>query len=116
MPGSIRQYLALVIVGTAAGLGTFALLVVTRLLQPASTFVRRGLVPRPLGWLTRWARSRTFRFWSPDPAISAMLVSHLAGPLGVRLRRLGVSPAGSPVQADVVVVGTGATVLKSSVE
>lgn len=110
MPGSVRQYLAVLIVGVVAGLGTFGLLILTRLLQPASTFVRRGLMPRPLAWLTRWARSRTLRFWSPDPEISALVLNHLAGPFGARLRRLGVSPAEAPVQADVVVVGPGATV------
>lgn len=108
MSGTVRQYLSVLMVGVVACSGTFALLIMTRLLQPASTFVRRGLMPRPLGWLTRWARSRTLRYWSPDPVISALLLDHLAGPIGVRLRRLGVSPVEAPVQADVVVVGSGA--------
>ena len=104
MSGSVRQYLAMCIVGVVGAGLVFAILVLARLLQPESIFVQRRMLPRPLAWLRRLARSRTLRWWSPDPVVAAALLRHSSGPEAVGLARLGVAVAEGPGDADVIVV------------
>lgn len=104
MSGSLRQYLAMCIVGVLGAGMVFAILVLARLLQPESTFVQRRMLPRPLVWLRRLARSRTLRWWSPDPQVAAALLRHTTGPEASGLARLGVAVADGPGDADVIVV------------
>lgn len=98
---------ALTIVAVAA-VGTafaFGILVVARSVQPGSRIVDRGLVPRPVQWLVGWARARTFRVWSADPATMAALVAaSRSGGARERSRR-GLVPAASAGDADTLISG-----------
>ena len=104
MSGSVRQYLAMCIVGVVGAGLAFAVLVLARLVQPESIFVQRRMLPRPFVWFRRLARSRMLRWWSPDPVVAAALLGHTNGPEATRLARLGVAVADGPGDADVIVV------------
>jgi hypothetical protein len=103
MTAPVRQYVAMFVVGLVAAGMALGLLLLSRLVQPGSRIVRRGLLPRPWQYATAWARSNTLRLWCPDPAVEAGVAAHLAGPSGRRLARAGVSLATEPAVADVVV-------------
>ena len=103
MTAPVRQYVAIVVVGLVAMGAALGLLLLTRLVQPSSRIVRRGLLPRPWADATAWARSRTLRVWCPEPEVEARIVEHLEGPLGRRLAPRGVTLASGPMTADVVV-------------
>lgn len=94
--------MAMFVVGLVTMAATLGLLLLTRLVQPTSSVVRRGLVPRPWAFVTAWARSRSLRVWCPDPLVEAQVAAHLEGPIGRRLLRTGVSLAADPSVADVV--------------
>jgi hypothetical protein len=108
MTAPVRQYVAMFVVGLVATGVALGLLLLARLVQPASRIVRRGLLPRPWEYATAWARSNSLRVWCPDPAVEECLAAHLEGPLGRRLAQVGVSLAADPAVADVVVTRAGA--------
>ena len=107
MTSPARQYLAVCIVGVVATLCALGLLLVARLVQPGSPIVDRGLVPRPLRWLTARAQGASLRVWCFDADLAEQLAKHWSGPDAAKLDRLGAAPVDAPELADVVVV-TGA--------